>query len=227
MKKLLLLLLFMFPLMAQTINDTDDAKREYRESTREQEQMRQEQEWEKKDQYRKKTIEENDEYISSHTIDPPDNFLNKKFPIIKGISLSNNEVIFPEAIRGRVAVLSIAFKQRAQLCINTWADELLPKYGINKSVQYYEVPMLGGQYKMMRNWIDGGMQNGVPKPLHDFTVTYYGPLKKYYKSLGIDSKKNCYIYVLDQDGIIKGRFDGFSTPEKISELFTLINSLNE
>ena len=225
MKKLLLL--FMFPLMAQTINDTDDAKREYRESTREQEQMRQEQEWEKKDQYRKKTIEENDGYISSHIIEPPDNFLNKKFPTIKGISLSNNEVVFPEAIRGRVAVLSIAFKQRAQLCINTWADELLPKYGINKSVQYYEVPMLGGQYKMMRNWIDGGMQNGVPKPLHDFTVTYYGPLKKYYKSLGIDSKKNCYIYVLDQDGIIKGRFDGFATPEKLSELFTLIDSLNE
>jgi hypothetical protein len=163
----------------------------------------------------------------SHTIYASDNFLNKTFPTIKGISLSNNEVTFPDDIRGRVAVLSIAFKQRAQLCIKTWADELLLKYGIDKSVQYYEVPMLGGQYKMMRNWIDGGMQNGVPKPLHDFTVTYYGPLQKYYKSLGIDSKKNCYIYVLDQDGIIKGRFDGFSTPEKISELFTLIDSLNE
>ena len=40
--KLLLLLLFMFPLMAQTINDTDEAKREIRESVMEQEQMRQE-----------------------------------------------------------------------------------------------------------------------------------------------------------------------------------------
>jgi hypothetical protein len=33
--------------------------------------------------------------------------------------------------------------------------------------------------------------------------------------------------VLNQDGIIKGRFDGFATPEKLSELFTLIDSLNE
>ena len=41
MKKLLILL-FMFPLMAQSINDTDEARQEYMESVREQEQMRQE-----------------------------------------------------------------------------------------------------------------------------------------------------------------------------------------
>tara|TARA_B100000497_G_scaffold63967_1_gene72266 strand:+ start:208 stop:744 length:537 start_codon:yes stop_codon:yes gene_type:complete len=156
-----------------------------------------------------------------------ENILDKKFPSIKGLSLSGNEVIFPEDIKGRVAVLSIAFKQRAQQCINTWADELLPRYGVNKTVQYYEVPMLGGQWTMARNWIDGGMQSGVPKPLHDFTVTYYGPLKQYYKSLQINSKKSCYIYVLDKDGVIKGKFEGFSTPEKLSEMFTLIDLLNE
>ena len=156
-----------------------------------------------------------------------DDVLNKKFPIISGTSLSNNEVTFPEDIRGRVAVLSVAFKQRAQLCINTWADELLPKYGIDKGVQYYEIPMLGGQWTMARDWIDGGMRGGVPKPLHDFTVTYYGSLRQYYKSLGIGSKKSCYIYVLDESGIVKGRFDGYSTPEQIEELFQLIDSLNE
>ena len=40
--KQLLILLFMIPLMAQSINDTDEAKQEYIESVREQEQMRQE-----------------------------------------------------------------------------------------------------------------------------------------------------------------------------------------
>ncbi len=40
--KQLLILLFMIPLMAQSINDTDEAKQEYMESVREQEQMRQE-----------------------------------------------------------------------------------------------------------------------------------------------------------------------------------------
>ena len=156
-----------------------------------------------------------------------ENLLNKKFPTISGTSLSGNDVTFPDDISGRVAVLSVAFKQKAQLCINTWADELLPKYGIDQNVQYFEIPMLGGQWTIARNWIDGGMQNGVPKPLHDFTVTYYGPLKQYYKSLGISSKKSCYIYVLNQDGIIKGKFEGFSSANQINELFSLIDSLNE
>jgi predicted transcriptional regulator len=71
------------------------------------------------------------------------------------------------------------------------------------------------------------MRGGVPKPLHDFTVTYYGPLKQYYKSLGIESKKSCYIYVLDKNGAVKGQFDGYSTPEQINQLFELIDSLNE
>ena len=40
--KQLLILLFMIPLMAQSINDTDEAKQEHRQSVVEQEQMRQE-----------------------------------------------------------------------------------------------------------------------------------------------------------------------------------------
>tara|TARA_B100001250_G_scaffold331149_1_gene296183 strand:+ start:128 stop:451 length:324 start_codon:yes stop_codon:yes gene_type:complete len=57
MKKLLILL-FMFPLMAQTINDTDEAKREIRESVMEQEQMRQEQIYKQKELRRKQQIDE-------------------------------------------------------------------------------------------------------------------------------------------------------------------------
>ena len=45
----------------------------------------------------------------SSTIYSSDNVLNKAFPTIKGLSLSNNEVIFPKALNGRVAVLSVAF----------------------------------------------------------------------------------------------------------------------
>jgi hypothetical protein len=87
--------------------------------------------------------------------------------------------------------------------------------------------MLGGQWTMARNWIDGGMRGGVPKPLHDYTVTYYGPLRSHYKSLGISSKGDCYMYVLDSNGIVKGRFNGYSTKEGLDEMFKLIDSLNE
>ena len=98
-------------------------------------------------------------------------------------------------------------------------------YGLNQSVQYYEIPMLGGQWTTMRGWIDGGMRGGVPKPLHDFTVTYYGPLKRYHKLLGTRGNGDCYIYILDKEGIVKERFNGYATASAIQEMFKLIDSL--
>jgi hypothetical protein len=156
-----------------------------------------------------------------------DVFLNKPFPKIEGISLSGDKVTFPNVLVGKPSVLAVAFRQKAQKCINTWADELLLKYGIDKSINYYEIPMLGGQYTMARNWIDGGMRGGVPKPLHDYTVTYYGPLRSYFKSLDISSKGDCYMYVLNSEGIVVDRHNGYSTEKGLTEMFNLIDSLNE
>lgn len=156
-----------------------------------------------------------------------DVFLNKPFPQIEGISLSGDKVTFPDILVGKPSVLAVAFRQKAQKCINTWADELLLKYGIDKSINYYEIPMLGGQYTMARNWIDGGMRGGVPKPLHDYTVTYYGPLRSYFKSLDISSKGDCYMYVLNSEGVVVDRHNGYSTEKGLTEMFNLIDSLNE
>ena len=156
-----------------------------------------------------------------------DTFLNKPFPKIEGISLSGDKVTFPDILVGKPSVLAVAFRQKAQKCINTWADELLLKYGIDKSINYYEIPMLGGQYTMARNWIDGGMRGGVPKPLHDYTVTYYGPLRSYFKSLDISSKGDCYMYVLNSEGVVVDRHNGYSTEKRLTEMFNLIDSLNE
>ena len=156
-----------------------------------------------------------------------DAFLNKPFPKIEGISLSGDKVTFPDVLVGKPSVLAVAFRQKAQKCINTWADELLLKYGIDKSINYYEIPMLGGQYTMARNWIDGGMRGGEPKPLHDYTVTYYGPLRSYFKSLDISSKGDCYMYVLNSEGVVVDRHNGYSTEKGLTAMFNLIDSLNE
>jgi len=56
--KQLLILLFMVPLMAQSINDTDEAKREIRESVMEQEQMRLEKVYEQKQLRREQQVNE-------------------------------------------------------------------------------------------------------------------------------------------------------------------------
>jgi hypothetical protein len=69
------------------------------------------------------------------------------------------------------------------------------------------------------------MRGGVPKPLHDFTVTYYGPLKRYHKLLGTRGNGDCYIYILDKEGVVKERFNGYATASAMQEMFKLIDSL--
>lgn len=156
-----------------------------------------------------------------------DAYLNKSFPIIEGISLSGNKVVFPDVVIGKPTVLAIAFRRNAQNCINSWVvDDLLIKYGVNKSINYYEIPMLGGQYKMARNWIDGGMRGGVPKFLHDYTVTYYGPLRSYFKSLDIQDRGDCYMFVLDSKGVVVERFTGYSSQQDLKKMYELIDLLN-
>ena len=54
-----------------------------------------------------------------NVLNASDNFLEKKFPTIEGISLSGNDVKFPDVLIGKPSVLAIAFKQKAQLCINS------------------------------------------------------------------------------------------------------------
>ena len=56
--KQLLILLFMVPSMVQSINDTDEAKREIRESVMEQEQMRLEKVYEQKQLRREQQVNE-------------------------------------------------------------------------------------------------------------------------------------------------------------------------
>ncbi len=58
MKKLLILLCLMFPLMAQSVNDSREAKEEIREQRMEQYQMQQDKMWKQKDHNRKVGVEE-------------------------------------------------------------------------------------------------------------------------------------------------------------------------
>ena len=67
-----------------------------------------------------------------NVLNASDNFLEKKFPTIEGISLSGNDVKFPDVLIGKPSVLAVAFKQKAQLCINSWADEFFPNMVLTK-----------------------------------------------------------------------------------------------
>ncbi len=151
--------------------------------------------------------------------------VGQPFPAVRGESLAGRKVALPDDARGRVTVVIAAFQRQAQGRIDTWARPLLERYGDEGAVRYYELPMISGWYSWMSGFIDGGMRRGVPKPLHDNVVTYYGPLDAYFQAFDVTDKGDCYLFVLDTAGIVRHAARGPADLAGLEALYRAIDSL--
>ncbi len=146
------------------------------------------------------------------------NISAQQFPEIKARSLSGKEYTFPAQASGKITLIVVAFKRQSQPVINQWVEMWENNYGHDDNYDFYEIPMLASGWKIMRGFIDGGMQSGVPESRHDKTATYYGPLDQYFKDLEINDSSIPYFFLLTRDGNIAWRSSGILTPGKKTQL---------
>jgi putative protein-disulfide isomerase len=151
--------------------------------------------------------------------------INSKFPDLKAETLAKQDIEVPKDMLGKPTIVCIAFDGSVQNLIDTWASPILAKFP-NKEINYYEIPMIKTGYKLMRGMIDGGMRSGVSEALHNNVATYYGSLSDYKKQLMMDDKDNCYLFLLDKEGMIKYTSDANADDTKLAELFAKINEIN-
>ena len=144
--------------------------------------------------------------------------IGKMFPEVKDDSLANTPVSLPDAARGKVTLIAVAFLRESQSQLDSWLEPFGEKFGNKPEFTFYEVPMLAGAYKSMRPMIDGGMRAGIPREKHKHVVTMYGDVEQYIKALNLDLRSG-YAFLLDREGIIRWEGQGFSTPETLKELF--------
>jgi len=144
--------------------------------------------------------------------------IGKKFPEVKDDSLEKNPVSLPDAARGKVTLIAVAFLRESQAQIDSWLEPFVESFGNKEGFTFYEVPMLHWGYKFMRFMIDGGMRAGIPQEKHKHVVTMYGDVEKYIKALNLDLRYG-YAFLLDREGIIRWEGQGFSTPETLKALF--------
>jgi hypothetical protein len=146
-----------------------------------------------------------------------DTVINKVFPKLSAETLSKKAIEFPKDVKGKPTIIVIAFKREAQDQIDPWLAAISKKFK-NKEINYYEIPMMSGGYKIISGIIDGGMRGGVPPALHDFVASYYGNLDNYISYLNIKKDKNCYLFLLDKNGIIKFKTESAINANKLQEL---------
>jgi len=152
--------------------------------------------------------------------------IGKKFPEVKDDSLEKNPVSLPDAARGKVTLIAVAFLRESQSQIDSWLEPFVERFGNKQGFTFYEVPMLHWGYKFMRFMIDGGMRAGIPQEKHKHVVTMYGDVEKYIKALNLDLRYG-YAFLLDREGIIRWEGQGFSTPETLKALFETAERLTK
>lgn len=141
-----------------------------------------------------------------------------KFPRIEATTLSGKKIVFPDAASGKTALIVIAFRRQAQGVIDSWRLSFEEQFGNDENSIFYEIPMISSGWKMIAQIIDNGMRSGVPKSLHDHVATYYGPLENYYEFFEIRDKRDAYVFLVDKDGYIIYKDQGYATTNKFKAL---------
>jgi hypothetical protein len=121
-------------------------------------------------------------------------------PRVAGRNLHYERVQFPDDLRGRPALLLIAFLRHQQADIDTWLARLPELEGGIADLLVLELPVLSRGYLWMRPYIDGGMRSGIPdSAARTRTVTIYTNKKAFRKALGLGDESRIYAALLDED----------------------------
>lgn len=143
----------------------------------------------------------------------------KRFPTVRGASLSRQAYALPEDLEGRINILMIAFKRRHQYDINTWLPVAQDLAGEYEEVAYYELPVIQRLNPVARSLIDNGMRAGIPDPVaRATTITLYVDKDAFMRSLDLTTDEQIYVLLVDRTGKVMWRTEGRQSEEAASSL---------
>lgn len=124
--------------------------------------------------------------------------VGRVLPSVKGTSLAGREVRFPEDLRGKPAVLLVAYRRGTQEDVDLWIRFLSQRA---PGLPFFEVPTISNPvWRPLSGWIDGGMRGGVPQEKWPSVVTLYGDAPTLRRFLGDRGGFVTHAVLLDGEG---------------------------
>jgi len=141
----------------------------------------------------------------------------KKFPKIKGRALSGKKMILPNDVEGEAILVGVAFKREAQEMLDSWANYFDILCEGKRDI--YELPIIESSlWKIFSGLIDRGMKSGIPQEMHDNVITHYGNASDLKKKLEIVDEDLGYVFLLDKEGKILFKGEGYPDKKGKKEL---------
>ena len=153
--------------------------------------------------------------------------IGTKFAQISSETLAGTKLILPDDARGKITLITIAFKHGTQQQLDSWLNPFSEEFATSSGFTFYEIPMLASDVKPFAFRIDSGMRSGIPEEKHKNVMTYYGDYTEYLRLLHIDDVTLGYAFLLDQKGIIRWHGEGFATKDMTREMITRARALEQ
>ena len=141
-----------------------------------------------------------------------------RFPRIVAETLSGRSLVLPDMLDGRTAVLVLVFRRHVQPVVQLWTDAVAKLRSEYPDLDWYEIPMIAGGWRMISGIVDGGMRSGIPVDHHDHVATCYGSHERVRGALGIDDPDTAYSFLIDGRGEIRFSASGPPREQDLREL---------
>jgi hypothetical protein len=130
----------------------------------------------------------------------------QQMPLVTAKDLNKKSITWPRDFTTDRTVLIIAFERDQQSMVDSWVKGLGLKE--NKSVSWYEAPVINNPGKLIRGFIDNGMRKGIPTPeARSHVVTLYVKKKEFMKAMQINDE-DVHVLVVDRNGKVMTRSKG-------------------
>lgn len=151
--------------------------------------------------------------------------VGQPFPNLAGKTLAGDSVLFPQVVRGQVAVLSVAFVNEAQKKIDAWMVPLKTEVLAYPNVVYYEIPVMRTYNTVVQEIAARGMRSGIPEEDHANVVCYHGDQQGYFQAFETRNTGEAYVFLLDTLGTVRFMAEGFPTDSARTAFRTTLQQL--
>lgn len=142
-------------------------------------------------------------------------------PSLGGTTLGGKRIALPDDVRGKVVFLVMGFAYEARFDVEDWTRAFKERFGEEPDVIFFEMPIIGGVYRLFAPMIDAGMRRGTPPEMYDHVVTVYAPREPIREALGAAPYSDTWVYLLDRDGKVLFQYGGPFDPQRFEEVAAL------
>ena len=144
--------------------------------------------------------------------------LSETVPPLRGQSFADAQVDLPADLHGRAVIFVIGFSKKSSVQTKPWNDALLPDYGNDPHIVYYQAAVLADVPSLIRGTIVKSIRNNMSPAERAHFVPILEASQKWKDAAHFSSSDDAYVLIIDSTGQIQWRAHGPFTSDLYSHM---------